>query len=83
MTVFIGVLIIAAVIATPIVADAWARQARARRVVPNVKPPEAVNAFMGREPDTSMWGYAIWVRDGELYWCPYVRPAAPVDGDGA
>lgn len=85
MAVFFGILIVAAVIACPIIADVWASRARPR-VVENVKPPAAVNAFMGREPDSSLWGYALWATpEGDLAWCPYVRPAAPVDnpGDGA
>lgn len=49
-------------------------------------PPASVNAFMGREPDMSLTGVpgvadvAIWVKDGELYWCPFIRPATPADG---
>lgn len=60
---------------------------RPARVVPNEKPPASVNAFMGREPDMSIQGIegvadcAIWITpEGELCWCPYVRPATPADG---
>ena len=90
MTTFFCLVMLAGVVGAGLVADVWARRVaagdRARpapRVVENVRPPASVNAFMGREPDTSVAGYAIWVKGEELYWCPYVRPATPVDGEAA
>lgn len=80
MSPIVGLVIVALMIATGVWIERRFPDRPAPRVVENVKPPESVNEFMGREPDTSVAGYAIWVKDGELYWCPFIRPATPADG---
>jgi hypothetical protein len=92
VTTFFCLVILAGVVGAAVVADVWARRVAARdRAQPRFlrlasegdpPPPASVNAFMGREPDTSINGYAVWVTDdGDLAWCPYVRPSVPTDGE--